>query len=466
MQSGLCGNTVCRTDIEQALTQNAKHSAGDPEANLEAFLKACPDTSRIDVMISDMNGILRGKWLPVDAAEKLLAGKMRLPVSTSALDMWGHDVDASKLGIVSGDKDGAIFPILSTLCSAPWYERGVGQILAELRQIDGSASPYDPRCRLAEIVRRFDALGLQPVVATELEFFLYKPEEGFPMPATRGSHLYDLEQMDLFAPVLEGIQAACALQGIGSDVVLAESGIGQFEVNFKHVADALKAADWAVMFRRLVKGVARKHGYGATFMAKPFGEDAGSGMHVHVSLEDSSGENVFASAKGEALLGHALGGMLTTLEDLQLIFAPNLNSYRRFDRDGFAPTEANWGYDNRAAAIRVPETQGAGARFEHRVCGADVNPYLAIGAILGGALIGLKSKIDPGAPMDEDPAAKFCDLGSDWSAAVEKFALSEHATDVFGEEFVRVYSVLKRDEIRQLNKAVTDVEYRTYLDRI
>lgn len=440
--------------------------AKEISAYMDAFLAEHPDLHRIDLMIVDMNGVLRGKWLPVESIGKIAGGAMRLPVSTSALDMWGHDVDGSGLGIVSGDKDGVLRPVLSSLAMVPWSKRPVAQMLMAMDGVDGAPSAFDPRHRLADVMARYEAAGMTPVVATELEFFLFNPEQDRPTQVTDGSHLYDMAQMDLFEEVLEDIKSACAIQNLSADVVIAESGVGQFEINFHHQADALIAADWAVMFRRLVRGVARTHGLDATFMAKPFGEDTGSGMHVHASILDKSGENLFAGAAGFERLSHAIGGMLATMAEFQLVFAPNTNSYRRFSRSDFTPTQANWGYDHRAASVRVPESTGPAARFEHRVSGADVNPYLAIAAILGGALRGMEEKIDPGPSMDDDMGSSFGDLGWDWQTSVHRFQRSDAAVDVFGADFARVYALVKQDEIRQLGRMVTDAEYKTYIGRI
>lgn len=445
-----------------------KKNKADP---LRAFLKNYPDTERIDLLFVDMNGVLRGKWLPVDSAPKIFNGSVRLPVSTSALDMWGHDVEGSGLGIVSGDKDGVGRPVASTLAPVPWAARQTAQILMTLDGVDGGPSAFDPRHRLSELLSRFHDLDLTPVLATELEFFLIRQRDSVgqapePVEGAEGSHLYDLSQMDAFETVLRDIQDACAMQGLPADAVIAESGVGQYEINFQHQADALTAADTAVLFRRLVRGVAQKHGYDATFMAKPYGADAGSGMHVHTSILGSDGMNIF-EGDGEAsqTLRHAIGGLLASMAELQLVFAPNANSYRRFSREGFAPTQANWGYDHRAAAVRVPEASGPASRFEHRLSGADVNPYLAIAAILGGALKGIEDKIDPGASMDDDLGSSFGDLGWDWQTAVYRFQRSDLAVDIFGADFARVYGLVKQDEISQLNRMVSDVEFRTYLTR-
>jgi glutamine synthetase len=331
---------------------------------------------------------------------------------------------------------------------------------------DGGPSAFDPPHRLADIVSRYAALGLTPVVATELEFFLFDPLNMPPVPLSEGSHLYDMAQMDQFEQVLEDITEACRIQNLPSDVVIAESGLGQYEINFHHQPDALRAADCAVLFRRLVRGVARNHGLDATFMAKPFGHDVGSGMHVHASIIDDAGANIFADAANPNKLSYALGGLLTTMNELQLVFAPNQNSYRRFSKEGFAPTQINWGHDHRAASVRMPEITGKGARFEHRVSGADVNPYLAVAAILGGALRGLNEEIDPGLSIDEDADSSFGQLGWDWQSAIHRFEHSEIAADLFGQDFVRVFALMKQDELNQLLRMVTDVEYKTYLGRI
>lgn len=450
----------------------ASRDANEISARLDGFIAEYPETRRLELMIVDMNGVLRGKWLPVDSAKKIASGDVKLPVSTSALDMWGHDVEGSGLGIVSGDKDGVLRPVLPSLTPVPWGKAPSAQMLMVMDDVDGQPSQFDPRARLADVVARFADAGLIPVVATELEFFLIKSSEldaEAPRPAdgAEGSHLYDFEQMALFEPVLNDIRDGCEALGIPADAIIAESGVGQYEINFNHVADPLKAADFAVLFRRLVRGVARDHGLNATFMAKPYGEHAGSGMHVHASVLDANGENLFAdAAKLSGTLRYAMGGLLKTMADLQLIFAPTLNSYRRFSREGFAPTQANWGYDHRAAAVRVPEFKGAGARFEHRVSGADVNPYLALAAILGGALMGLEQKIDPGRSMDDDAAATFGELSWDWMTAVNRYEASDTAREIFGPDFVRVYSLVKRDEIAQLNRQISDVEFRTYMGRI
>lgn len=443
-------------------------------AALEAFLAAHPKTERIDLLFPDINGVIRGKWLPVGSADKLADGGVRLPVSTSALDIWGVDVEGTGLGIVSGDSDGIGQPVMSSLAPVPWSARPSAQVLMELDAPEGGPSIFDPRHRLAAVLEEFSARGLRPVVATELEFYLIdarKAEDAPPVPpqGTEGSHLYDLEPMATYEDVLHSIQDAAADQNLPVDVVIAEAGQGQYEINFLHTDEALLAADHAVLFKRMVRGVARDNGLNATFMAKPYGEDMGSGMHVHVSVLNSDGENIFDAGEGEEAsdtLRHAIGGVLENMADLQAICAPNVNSYRRFQPGSFAPTQINWGYDHRAVSVRVPEVAGNGARLEHRICGADSNPYLVLAAILGSVLDGLEKKTEPGPNLEADESANRGDLSWDWRTAVERFAASSIGPRVFGEEFARVYTELRRWEIQKLNTMVTDVEFRTYLGRI
>jgi glutamine synthetase len=437
----------------------------------EQALRDRPDAERIDVLFCDINGILRGKWVPRDAISKICGGEIRLPVSTSALNLWGEDVDESGLGIVSGDKDGPGIPVASSVAPVPWAKVPALQVLMELRNQQGEDSDYDPRTLLRRVVERFAAKGLTPVVATELEFFLLNASNDSaaisPNAVENASHLYDLAQMERSEAVLMAINAACAAQGLPADAVIAESARGQFEINLLHQPDALVAADHAVMFKRLVQGVARAHGLEATFMAKPFGEDAGSGMHMHVSVLDADGRNIFDATDGLApTLQNAIAGTLTTMPDLQAIFAPNYNSFRRYSKEAFTPTQVNWGMDHRAAAIRVPEVSGKGARFEHRLCGADVNPYLAIAAVLGGLLVGLDEAPNLCASIDDDPDATMGTLSHDWQSAVEQFETSARAKSIFGAEFIRVFSVVKRFEIGQFKRMVSTFEYETFLGRI
>ena len=251
------------------------------------------------------------------------------------------------------------------------------------------------------------------MVAVEFEFYLIDPVHSALDPVrppnsrdvrwqSRQTQVLSISELHEFEGVFGDIARACDEQGVPVDTFLRENGPGQYEVNLKHVGDALLAADHAVLLKRIIKGVARKHDYDATFMAKPYGQHAGSGMHVHFSLLDEDGENVFAGDGNETspyLLG-AVAGLLATMPDSMAVFAPNANSYRRVTLSEHAPMFASWGFETRSAAIRVITSRREATRLEHRVAGADSNPYLVLAAILEGALQGHREQAEAGRAAD------------------------------------------------------------------
>ncbi len=456
-----------------------KNSKFDVEA--KAFLEANPDITSVELVFPDMNAVPRGKWLPASAIGKLAAGSVRLPRSTYALDVWGVDVEETGLAIATGDPDGLCYPVQGSLTRMPWSKQPMAQVLMTMREPDRTTPcPYDPRHVLKTMLDRFTAKGLTPVAATELEFYLIDADTtpaGHPRPPHRpgpggrleGPQVYDLEVTQDFSNFLHDITDACRVQKLPADTTIAEFGPGQFEINLLHVSDVLTAADQAFLFRRLVKAVARRHGFVATFMAKPYADQPGNGLHVHTSLLDRQGNNVF-SGTTDALakpLRHAIAGLLKSMPDAQAVFAPHANSYRRFQPDSFAPVSPVWGMDHRAVAVRVPSQTGPDARLEHRVAGADANPYLVLTAILGGILHGLEAQADPGDPLTGDSKLdKTPPLTGNWNAAIDTFAGSPFITDVFGRDYQDVYAACRRFECGQFASTITDFEYQTYLHRL
>jgi glutamine synthetase len=225
----------------------------------------------------------------------------------------------------------------------------------------------------------------------------------------------------------------------------------------------LRAVDEAIQYKHLVKGVAENHGMLACFMAKPFAESAGSGMHLHLSLDDAKGNNQFASddAAGNVLLRQAIGGMARTIDDAMAIFAPNANSYRRFRRKTYAPVAPTWGVNNRTVSFRIPAGAAKSRHVEHRICGADANPYLAAAAVLAGMHHGIKNKIDPGpATTGNGYDSKFDALTINWFDALDAFEASAFIRDYFGADFVKVFSAIKRAECERFFAQVTELDYR------
>jgi glutamine synthetase len=439
-----------------------------------AFNRYCktygrPD--RIDLMLCDINGVLRGKWFPADHVEKLEEGGVRLPLSTYAPNIFGEEVEESGYGIAVGDPDCQVFPIPGSLSPVTWESSNVAQVLVEMETIDGTITELSPRGILSNIGAQYSEQGLRPVIGCELEFYIFdkRPSLDSPPIPNRSepkAQNYDMEVLDRNKEFLLELQEACKTQSLDSDVIVAEFGPGQFEVNFQHTDDIVGAADTAVLFRRIVRGVALKYGKEATFMAKPYTEFPGSGMHLHASVLNELGNNIFSQPKGVSqVLKHAVSGVLSTMRDLQAIFAPHMNSYRRFQPNSFAPSAPNWGLDNRNAAVRLPDINNKGARLEHRICGADVNPYLAFSGILGGILYGIKEKKLPPLPIEIDEIDPAERLTTNWLEAVERFAQSEIAAEIFGFEYCRVYAAIRRNEIEQLSRIIPPIEYQVYLSR-
>jgi glutamine synthetase len=436
---------------------------------------------RIEILLVGMNGDLRGKQIPLEQEKKVWDGAVRLPSSTQSLDIWGDDNDdITGLSLTIGDPDGVCIPDERSLAPMPWAPEGSKQVLATMHEMDGSPSFMDPRGILAAMLRRYEDRGLTPVVATELEFYVVQDdwrETGRPRPPAKlmyrdepnGFQLYDMSAVDALDDYLQTVRAWTKVLGLPADATTAEFGPGQFEINLLHRADALAAADDCIYLKRIAEQAAKRHGLKSTCMAKPYADQAGSGLHVHASVIDRDGNNVLDARGGDpALLKSVCAGMLDTMRDAQLIFAPFANSYRRFQPGSFAPVDIDWGYGHRGTAVRIPDSQGPAARIEHRVAGADANPYLLLTAILGGMLLGLDETLDPGPATEpgKQPPEGTRRLTHDFLTAVEDFSASPFIRDVFGEAYQKLYGDTKRKEAITYLRTVSDFDYQTYLPRI
>ena len=253
------------------------------------------------------------------------------------------------------------------------------------------------------------------------------------------------------------------------DGVSSENAPNQFEVNLKHIKDPLKAADQAIIFKRFIKGIARKHKKRATFMAKPFSKISGSGMHVHFSLLDKNKKNIFNNNTdlGSKTLKNAVGGILDSLKDSTLILAPHFNSYKRLRPGTHAPLNICWGYENRTAAIRIPGGDYTSKRIEHRVAGADANPYLVLSSILASALEGILKKIEPLKPLTGDTyQKKVIQIAQSWDQAINDFDKSQKNKNFYFETFCKVFKNCKKQELEVFNSRIENFELKTYLEEI
>ncbi|MCC2112721.1 MAG: glutamine synthetase [Hyphomicrobiales bacterium] len=431
----------------------------------------------VEVLIPDTNGVLRGKWLPGKALKKVFDGSFALPLSIFGLDVWGREVLETGLHLETGDKDGHCLAVPGSLKPVPWAARDSVQVLVSMYEREDVPFFADPRHRLAAVVERLAAQGLTPVVAFELEFYLVKPgaagaPDGRPVTVysdragPEWQNMYGVSDLNDYRAIFDDIHRAAELQGVAADAIISEAAPGQFEVNLHHRADALAAADDAVLLRRLIKAVARSHGLEATFMAKPFIEWPGNGMHVHVSLADADGVNVFADEEGATLLRQAVAGTLETMPELLAIFINSFNGYRRLAPGSYAPTRVTWGRNNRSVAVRVPSGSAAARRLEHRIAGADANPHLVLAGILSGMMRGLEARLEP-PPAIEGNAYAGLGVGAELTdymeEAVEAFEMSDFVAEAFGTEFRRIFSELKKAEQAVFDERISRLEHETYL---
>ncbi|MBL8544625.1 MAG: glutamine synthetase [Hyphomonadaceae bacterium] len=454
-------------------------SIADPK-EVKAFLDKHPEIEFFEIVFTNLAGVPRGKRLRRHEIAAVYEQGRFLPGSILVNDITGQDVEATGLVWEDGDADRVARPIAGRITPAPWLGRDVAQVPVSMYELDGRPHDLDPRHVLKRVIDRFAADGLVPVVACELEYYLVdaqRTETGgvqpprSPLTGERATHhqVYGLREVEEANGFLRDLWASADAMGIPLEGAISEYAPGQLELTLKHHADALRAADDAVLYKRAAKGVALKHGCEATFMAKPFADLAGSGMHLHVSVNDKAGKNIFASEKpeGEPVLAHAIGGMKALLGDSVAVFAPNANSYRRFKPNSYAPVAPTWGVNNRTVSFRVPAGAPHTRHIEHRVAGADAHPALALAALLAAVHHGISHKIDPGPAVVGDGYAQAEKSGeripTNWFAAVDRFAESATLKDYLGERFVRMYATVKRTEQERYMSIIPNTDFDWYL---
>jgi glutamine synthetase len=448
-------------------------------SDIETFTRIHPDTQFVDVLLPDLLSTPRGKRLKIGALPAVYDGAFRLPGSIFAMDALGNTVEATGLGFDDGDADRSCIPVDDSLVCAPWMDEGVAQIQVSMEDHDGRPFFGDPRHVLAQVADRFTALGIKPVVALEVEFYVVDPRrtrQGGIRPACApgksgrrsGKQINSMARIEEMSAILAEISRTCEIQNVPATSMLAESGPGQYEVNLSHVADACLACDHVIRLKRIVRGVFLKHGLHATFMAKPYAEEPGSGTHIHVSLVRDDGENVFASESLEpnTMLRHAIGGLAATMADSMLVFAPTANSYRRFRPECYVPLGPTWGLNNRGVALRIPADTAANRRVEHRVAGADVNPYLLAALVLAGVHRGMTHSIDPGEPVSGNAyrdGTGVTAMPTNWYEAAIAFERSPFVMEYLGADFQQLFATTRRAELRAFDNQVTPLEYDWYL---
>jgi len=454
-------------------------TANHPQDSQAAEINQLADCEMIDLLLPDMNGLLRGKRITREALEKVYADGVCLPMSLIATDITGNTVEETGLGYDIGDEDRICRPVPGTLRPIPWSPRPMAQLLLSMEDARGGMFSANPREVLKRVLERFTEKGLTPVVAVELEFYLLdkqltvdgRPQTSF-NPATgqrnRTTQVYYMEDLNDYRAFTDAVADACTAQRIPADTAVAEYAPGQFEINLKHRKDALLACDDAIYLKRAIKAIAGDQGMLASFMAKPFADQAGSGTHIHVSVLDQDGRNIFAcreDAPSDALR-HGVYGLQQVSKDCMLMFAPHANSYRRFVLNAFVPLNDCWGFNNRTVAMRIPHSDEANVRIEHRIAGADANPYLVTAAVLAGILHGLQTKGDPGPPIVGNAYEQTEMRQLFWRDTINDFMASDFIQTTFGEDFRHIYGQQKLKEMRSFYTEVTTLECEWYLRQV
>lgn len=436
----------------------------------KAFLAANPTVRWIDIILFDMNGMPRGKRIKPDDLMGVVKSGLLLPASVYVLDPRGNSIAETGRLWETGDYDVGFHIVAGTLHPVPVGDRTHAQAV----MVPTEAYDLAPHGILANQVARFKAAGQTPVIAVELEFYVTKPaaDGSFTLTTPPGvcsdpdqPMTFMFEEIDALGPFVDDVYRIAEVQGLPVDAVMQESGPGQFEINLKHSSDAVKAAQDGLLLKRAIKAAVHAHGLNATFMPKPHHDWTGSGMHIHTSLIDDKGNNLFASAGGEMapLFKHAIGGLRATMGDFMPFWAQSANAYRRYVPESYVPLTAHWGSNNRTVALRIPHGSGPATRIEHRVAGADANPYLVVAGILAGIHHGIAGKIDPGpeakgnAEELEGPALPIA-----WVNALATFKASPVARDYLGADVQDVYYRLKTTERVAFERIVTSLDYAWY----
>ena len=437
-------------------------------SDLEQWL----DTHRvteIECLVPDLTGVARGKILP---RQKFTEDRgMRLPEAVVAMGVTGElPEDGPYFDVISStDRDMHLRPDPSTVRIVPWATDPTAQVIHDCYDKHGVLVPFAPRSVLRRVCGLFEAEGWTPVVAPELEFYLVarnpdpdiplKPPVGRSGRAETSRQAYSIDAVNEFDPLFEDVYDCCEKMELNVDTLIHEVGAGQMEINFFH-AHPLGLADETFLFKRTVREVALRHDMYATFMAKPIAGEPGSAMHVHQSLIDADGHNLFSKADGspsDAFYWY-IGGLQKYIPAAMALFAPYVNSYRRLVRSNAAPINIQWGTDNRTVGIRSPVASPPARRIENRVIGADANPYVALAATLACGYLGLKQRLQPTDECKSDAYHGTHALPRSLGEAVELLRAQKDLAAVLGEAFVTVYTEIKEIEYAEYMKVISPWE--------
>ncbi len=423
----------------------------------------------VRVSYSDLIGVDRGRDVLLEELGSAMGHGIAFCRAVFHTSPVGDVVPVSG-GLESGLPDIKAVPDLATLSPLPW-EPGAAWCVADTHLHDGSPAPEGPRQVARQVAARLETLGLRAVIGPELEFYLLEQDEG----SASGWRRYADAPGNVYVVGRKGdprgtlLTMLRYLRDAELQVTAANHEFcpGQFEINLNH-SEMVDAADRAFRMKSAVQEIARHEGLQATFMAKPFNDEGGSGFHLHVSLVDKSGANVFGDPEGEHGLSdtgrRAIAGVLAHAPALAAILNPTINSYKRFGPDTLAPWLIDWGLDNRSAMVRIPPERGSASRMEVRLGDATANPYLAMAAVGAAVYLGVRDQLEPTAPLEGygyDPSAAPM-LPQSLPEALDALEADKELGEVLGEFFVEAFLTYKRNEVERFSRYITDWEFREY----
>ncbi|WP_236962434.1 glutamine synthetase family protein [Hydrogenophaga sp. SL48] len=427
----------------------------------------------VECLFADVTGYPRGKLMP--AASFAAGSELRICQAIPMQCVTGEYSDDPVFP--DSDPDVRLVPDLATLKRSPWASVPRYLAVHDAHEMDGSLCEFAPRSVLKNVVARYAAAGLTPVVAPEIEFYLTAAMSDPALPLASplgkggrpevGQSAFSLNALNELAPFWDAFHAAIDGLGIRADTWLHEVGENQYEINLQH-GDPVAVADQAFLFKTAAREIALQYGLNAVFMAKPIAGQAGSSMHLHQSVVDAQGRNVFSQPEGSASgsFFHFIGGLQAYTPDLMLVYAPTVNSYRRYVAGSQAPTNVQWGHDNRTAGLRVPVSAPVARRVENRLAGADANPYLAMAATLAAGLAGMQERLQPMEPVAGNGYHQARGLPRTFGAAHAQMAASDHAPRLLGERFVRGYLAVKALEHDHYLSEISAWERRYLLPQV
>ncbi|MFE6040472.1 glutamine synthetase family protein [Streptomyces sp. NPDC056452] len=439
------------------------------------LLVASGEIDTVVLAFPDMQGRLQGKRFAASFfVDEVLEHGTEGCNYLLAVDTDMNTVDGFAMSSwANGYGDFAMHPDLATLRRVPWHE-GTAMVLADLAWEDGSPVVAAPRQILRRQLERLAAHGLTAHVGTELEFIVFKDtyEQAWDRnyrdltPANQYNIDYSVLGTGRIEPLLRRIRNEMAAAGLTVESAKGECNPGQHEIVFRY-DEALVTCDQHAVYKTGSKEIAAQEGVALTFMAK-FNEREGNSCHIHLSLRDEGGQSVMAGEDGtmSPVMRHFLAGQLAALRDFSLLYAPNINSYKRFQPGSFAPTAVAWGHDNRTCALRVVG-HGRSMRFENRLPGGDVNPYLAVAGLVAAGLHGIEHGLElPEACEGNAYTAGYDQVPTTLREAAALWQDSDVARDAFGEEIVAHYRNMARVELEAFDAAVTDWELRRSFERL